>query len=143
AVPAARAPEGLCSHPTLRLHGQLPALHFVPTLPPDVANGARPSFTRNGFGNFGPVVSYLSDAIDCRREIDVSSDCLETRFQMLCRYFVGKIPKRTDDVLPHADPDVCLPVAGPSPSRLIDRQQLSKTHNCTPRIRLRLRRSAR
>src|SRR5262249_55621008 len=76
-LPAARAPEALCSHPALRLHGQLPARHFVRTLPPAVANGAGPSFTSNGFGNFGAVVSYLSDAIDCRREIDSSSDCLE------------------------------------------------------------------
>ena len=104
---------------------------------PAVANGPGPSFTGNGFGNFGAVVSYLSDANDCRREIDGSSDCLEIRFEMLCRYVVGKIPNRTDDVLTHADGDVRLHAADPSRSRLNIRQQLSKTHEWTPRIRLR------
>src|SRR5262249_38597234 len=82
------------------------------------------------------VVSYLSDAIDCRREINGRSDCLEIRFQMLCRYVVGKIPNRTDDVLPRAVGDVRLHAPGPSRSRLIDRQQLSKTHEWTPPPRL-------
>jgi hypothetical protein len=141
-VLAARAPEALCPHPTLRLHGQLPAFHFVPTLSSTVENGAGSSFTGNRSGNFGAGVSYLSDAIDCRREINGRSDCLEIRFEMLCRYVVGKIPNRTDDVLPHALGDVRLHAPGPSRSRLIDRQQLSKTHQWTPRIRLRRRRSA-
>jgi hypothetical protein len=92
--------------------------------------------TGNGFGYFA-VVSDLSDAIDCRREIDLSPDCLEIRFEMLCRYVVGKIPDRTDDVLLHADGDMRLHGAGPSRSRLNIRQQLSKTHHRTSRIRLR------
>ena len=69
-VPAARAPEGLCPHPALRLHGQLPAIHVVRTLPPAAGNGAGLPSTRNRFDDFGLVVSYLSDAIDSRRETD-------------------------------------------------------------------------
>ena len=38
---------------------------------------------------------------------------------MLRRYVLGKIPNRTDDVLPHADGEVCLPAAGPSRSGLM------------------------
>ena len=87
-------------------------------------------------------MSYLSDAIDCRPEIDPSTDCLEIRFEMLCRYVLGKIPNRTDDVLLHANCDVRLHAAGPSRSRLIDWQRLSKTHEWTPRIRFRRRRPA-
>src|SRR5262245_10276626 len=137
-VPAARAPEELCSHPALRLHGQLPAFHFLRTLPPAVANGARPSFTPNGFGNFNAVVSYLSDALDCRREIDGCSDCLEIRFEMLCRYVVGKIPNRTDDVLLLADVDVCLHIAQPCtiaskrPATTLQNSRVDITYSSSP-----------
>src|SRR5262245_51753942 len=79
-VLAARAPEALCPHPTLWLHGQLPAFHFVPALSSAVENGAGSSFTGNRSGNFGAVVSYLSGTLDCHREIDGNSDCLEIRF---------------------------------------------------------------
>ena len=61
---------------------------------------------------------------------------------MLCRYVVGKIPNRTDDVLPHAHADVRLHAPGPSPSPLIERLQLSETHKSMLRIRLRRPRSA-
>ena len=87
--------------------------HFVRTRPPAVANGATPSFTRNRFANFVADVSYLSDAIDCHREIDGSSDCLEIPFEMLCRYVLANIPNRPDDVLLHADGHVCLSCGRP------------------------------
>ena len=93
-VPAARAPEGLCPHPALRLHGQLPAIHIVRTLPPTPENGAGSSSTEIAFDNFGAVVSYLSGSIDCHRETDCSSDRLEIRLEMLFRYVVAKIPNR-------------------------------------------------
>src|SRR5262245_12301900 len=138
-VLAARAPEALCPHPTLRLHGQLPAFHFVPTLSSAVEHGARSSFTGNRFGNFGAVVSYLSDAIDARREINGRSDCLEIHFEMFCRYVIGQFQNRTNDVLLHAATDVCLHAAAPSRSRLNVQQPLSKTRDSSSSIRLRLR----
>jgi hypothetical protein len=138
-LPAARAPEELRPHPALRLHGQLSTFHVVRTLPPAVENGAGSSSPGNGFDNFGAVVYYLSDAIDCCREIDGGSDCLAIRFEMLCRYVVGEIPNRTDDVRLHADGEVRLHAAGPLRSCLNTQQKLSHTHDSSSRIRLRLR----
>src|SRR6516164_8779671 len=139
-VSDARAPEKLCPHPALWLHGQLPAFYIVPTLPTPVGNGADPSRPGTGFHNFGMVVPCLSDSTDPRRETDCSSNRLETHFEMLCRYVVGKTPNRIVDVPLHAVVDVCLHPSRPSRSRLAFHPQSLKTHDSPswPRLRRRL-----
>jgi hypothetical protein len=82
--------------PHFGLHGQLPALHFVRALP-SCCKWRQTVLHPKRFGNFGAVVFSLSDAIDCRREIDGCSDYVEIGLQMLSRYVIGKIPNRTDD----------------------------------------------
>src|SRR4029453_12342106 len=137
-IPHACAPEELRPHPALRFYGQPPAVHILPTLPCTAGNGASSSLTRNGFDNFGPVVSELSDSINYGREIDCTSDRLAIRIEMLFRYVVAEIPNPdSQDVPMHADVEVCLYPGDPSSSRLRFQEQLSKIHDWAPRMRLR------
>jgi len=116
-VPAARAPEGLCPHPALRLYGQLPTLDVVRTLPPAAGNGTGGPFHRRSFNGLGLVVSPLSRANDCHRETHCDPDRLEIRFETLLRYLIEQIPNRNShDVLLHACANVCLHLINPSSS---------------------------
>ena len=89
-VPASRPAEGLCPHPALWLHGQLPAFGILRTFPPTAGNGAGPSLSRNPFDRDRTLVSRLSGAHDCHRQADPSPDRVEIPFDMFPGYVVAE-----------------------------------------------------
>src|SRR5207245_1680655 len=108
AILLARSAEGVRPDSTFWIHGQFSASRFTGTLPPTAGYGTHRSFYGNDLDQFGSLVSDVSWANHCRREIESGSASMEIRFQMLLRYVVAMIQNlKPHDVPLHVRGNVC------------------------------------